>query len=198
MKPLRLLALSALLAMSLSAYASVGCARAQANAVLEPPRLDVPMPPPRVVETIAIEEPPPVPTPPQELPVAPPVVQTPAPVVPPRTGSPRAVDPPKADVAAPAAAPKSEEKPSGPPPLQTAPSQQDARAVEEVHGLIGRASTDLDRVNYRALAAGARSQYEQARAFIKQAGDALKGKNFQFARILADKAATLAAQLSGM
>jgi hypothetical protein len=52
-------------------------------------------------------------------------------------------------------------------------------------------------VNYRTLAAGARSQYEQARAFIKQSEDALKGKNFQFARILADKAATLAAQLSG-
>jgi hypothetical protein len=195
MKPLLLLALSATL---LSAHASVGCARAQANAVLEPPRLDVPMPPPRVVETVAVEEPLPAPTPPQEPVVVPPVVQTPAPVAPARTGSQRPVEPPKADLAAPPPAPKPEEsKPSGPPPLQTAPSQQDARVIEEVRGLIGRASTDLGRVNYRTLAAGARSQYEQARAFIKQSEDALKGKNFQFARILADKAATLAAQLSG-
>ena len=42
-----------------------------------------------------------------------------------------------------------------------------------------------------------RGEYDQARRFISQAEDALVKKNLVFAKNLADKASTLAAQLAG-
>lgn len=66
-----------------------------------------------------------------------------------------------------------------------------------VRGLIARATSDLSRVDYQALNVDARNQYDTARRFAAQAEDALKAHNVVFANNLADKAAALAAQLSG-
>jgi hypothetical protein len=52
-------------------------------------------------------------------------------------------------------------------------------------------------VDYARLSADGRMQYEQSKRFIQQAEDALKTQNFVFAQTLADKAATLAAELLG-
>ena len=60
-----------------------------------------------------------------------------------------------------------------------------------------RATADLNRIDYRALNAEARVQYDTAKRFISQAQEALRAKNLVFARSLADKAAALAAQLAG-
>ncbi|PYR38839.1 MAG: hypothetical protein DMF89_05730 [Acidobacteria bacterium] len=60
-----------------------------------------------------------------------------------------------------------------------------------------KASADLGRVNYRNLNADARTQYDTAKGFIRQAEDAQRARNLDFARNLAEKAATLAAQLAG-
>jgi hypothetical protein len=52
-------------------------------------------------------------------------------------------------------------------------------------------------VDYRALNADARIQYDQAKRFVRQADDAIRTKNLVFAKNLAEKAATIAAQLAG-
>ena len=54
---------------------------------------------------------------------------------------------------------------------------------------------DLQRVNYAALDADGRAQFDIARRFMQQADDALKGGNLPFAGKLADKAATMASVL---
>jgi hypothetical protein len=51
MKRILLVPASLVLAAGVSA---VGCARTQAKAIVEPPRLNVPLPPPRVVETVVV------------------------------------------------------------------------------------------------------------------------------------------------
>jgi hypothetical protein len=52
-------------------------------------------------------------------------------------------------------------------------------------------------VDYGRLNADARAQYDQSKRFMEQAQQALRDRNFVFAATLADKAATLAAGLSG-
>ena len=62
----------------------------------------------------------------------------------------------------------------------------------------GAAPRDLQRVNYAALDADGRAQYDTARRFMQQAEDALKGGNLAFAGKLADKAATMASVLDSL
>src|SRR5262245_35756198 len=170
------------------AVAASGCARrVQARAVIEPPRLNVPPPPPRVVETVVVEAPQPEPEP-QEPPAPAPVEQPAAPPRPPRAGASRAAEPPKAETPpAEPVGPKPEEaKPPAPPPLQAIPAQQEIKVEAEVRNLLRRASSDLNRVDYRALGAAARTQYEQAKGFMTQSEEALRVKQLVFARVLAD------------
>ena len=63
--------------------------------------------------------------------------------------------------------------------------------------MIRSAETNLSKVNYQALGSEAQLQYNQAKAFIQEAENALKVKNLPFAKTVAEKAATLAAQLFG-
>ena len=59
------------------------------------------------------------------------------------------------------------------------------------------ATAELSRIDYRALNPDARTQYDTAKRFIRQADDAIRSKNLVFAKSFADKAATIAAQLGG-
>src|SRR5438552_14190305 len=91
--------------------------------------------------------------------------------------------------------PKNEEpRPSS--PLQTAPATAEGEAERSIRATIARATTDLSHVDYRALNADGRSQYDQAKRLMRQAEDAMREKNLVFARSVADKAATIAAQLA--
>ncbi len=65
-------------------------------------------------------------------------------------------------------------------------------AEQRVRASLAQASRDLSRINTRALNAEAKAQYDIARRFVEQAGDALRAKNFVFAGQLADKASNLA------
>ena len=67
----------------------------------------------------------------------------------------------------------------------------------DVSTALQRANADLNRVDYRALNADARTQYDTAKRFVRQADDAIRTKNLVFAKNLAEKAATIAAQLAG-
>ena len=64
-----------------------------------------------------------------------------------------------------------------------------------VRDMLTRANRDLGRIDYGKLTMDGRAQYEQARRFGQQAEQALKERNLVFAATLADKAATLAAEL---
>ena len=66
-----------------------------------------------------------------------------------------------------------------------------------IRASLQRASADLNRVDYRALNADARTQYDTAKRWVRQADEAIRAKNLVFAKSIAEKAATIAAQLAG-
>jgi hypothetical protein len=80
--------------------------------------------------------------------------------------------------------------------LRPAPSAADPQAERAVRDLLARSTRDLGRVNVARLSAGGRAQFEQARRFAQQAEQALGARNVIFAATLADKAASLAAELA--
>jgi hypothetical protein len=174
--------------------ASAGCSRLSARTEPEPPPpLDVPSPPPRVVETADTDPPNPgtlVDAPASGAPSArrpSPRVETPKPDPP----KPEPAPPPVAEVPPPA-------EPTKPATtLQTAPPEQEAVLEKEIRAKLERANGNLNRVDYRALPKDAREQYDLAKRFVTQAEDAIRAKNLVFAGRLADNAVTIAAQLSG-
>lgn len=178
-----------LAALCLSASLVVGCMRGQAQTVPDVP-LDVPAPPPRVVEVVEPEDAPIIPLPEEPVRTTPPrprLTPTPRP-------DPRAE--PRVD--AEATKPVEEAgRPTPAPSLQTAPTQQEGEAERRVRLLLAQATSDLNRINVQGLNADARQQFDTARRFVAQAEEALKSRNLVFASNLADKAAALASQLSG-
>ena len=174
--------LSVLTAAAVCTVLAAGCAKAQAKSSPDGPALQVPQPPPRVI--VAAAEPPPLPV--EEPPVAP--VPQPAPPV----LVPRPAPPPRAT------------RPE--PPVESPPANRVERTLRApgdvareraIRDRLTGASADLTRADYGRLSAGAREQYDQAKRFIQQAEQAIKDQNLAFASTLADKAATLAADLAG-
>ena len=174
-----------------------GCATTHAKAGPDAPPLDMPLPPPRVIGGTDTEPPPPIPLPEEPARRTPPATarRPPAPSPKPETNK---ADPSKADTP-PAAAepPKPAEEPPKPPPLRTAPAGREREEQQRIRAQLLHATNDLNRIDYRALNADARTQYDTAKRFVTQAEEALRAKNLVFARSVADKAAALAAQLAG-
>jgi hypothetical protein len=170
--------------------AASGCAKAQAKTAPEGPPLSIPDPPARVLAPV------------EEPATAPVAVETPAPQLPrPPAARPPVRRPagnaadnePRPETPAPAAAAPAPQP--APPTLRAAPSAADAAAERNVREVLARAARDLGRVDYGRLSTDGRVQYEQSKRFTIQAEQALKDLNFPFAATLADKAATLAAEL---
>lgn len=167
---------------------TAGCLRGQAKALPEIP-LDMPAPPPRMVEVRDPEEPAII-----QLPEEP-ARTTPA--------MPRRTPPPRVDSRPPEPRPEPDVRPAEdaartpPPTLQTAPAHQEGEAERRVRLLLTQATTKLDRINVQNLNADARQQFDTAKRFVAQAEDALRARNLVFATNLADKAAALAGQLAG-
>jgi outer membrane biosynthesis protein TonB len=182
----------AILPVAVCACLTSACFGLRARAVMAPTPLDMPEPPPRVVEVREPDVPPPIPLPEE------PVRNTPTrpPSRPPEPARP-AQPPPVAETPVDAAKPE-ELTPRTPTTLQTTPTQREEEVERRIWGLLGQAKADLNRINYQALTSDGRTQYEQAKRFISQAEDALqRARNFVYANNLADKAATIAAQLLG-
>ena len=190
MKTLHVLVLMSLVAS--------GCVRTAAKTTPDAPPLDMPAPPPREIEPTEVETPAPVPL------VAEPARNTPPtrPRTTPREQAPR-VEPPK-----PAEPPKAEPPPVEPvkpaeeplkptSTLQTTPATAEGEVERGIRASITRANAALNSIDYRVLNAGAKTQYDTAKRWIRQADEAMKSKNLVFAKNLADKAAALAAQLGG-
>jgi hypothetical protein len=175
-----------------------GCTHTQAKSTPDAP-LDMPAPPPRDVEPSDADVPPPVPLvsePARSAPVRPRQAPPQQPRVEPPKTEPKP-EPPKPDTAAPESPKPTEEPPRPPTTLQTAPTTVEGEQERTIRATLTRASSELSRVNYRALNTDARTQYDTAKRFIQQAEEAMKTKNLVFAKNLADKAAVLAAQLGG-
>lgn len=182
-----------LLPIGLAAVLSVtsACAHAKATTVAELPPLDMPEPPPRVVEVI---EPEPLPV--AVLPEEPRTNVRSRPAQPARQDTPRQdaprIDPVIAETPKPA-----DDAPKTPTMLQTTPTQREGELDRRIRILVAQARNDLNRVNYQALNTDARNQYDMAKRFATQAEEAARARNLMFANNLADKAAALAAQLLG-
>jgi hypothetical protein len=174
------------------AGAASGCAKARAAAVPDGPPLAMPLPPPRVFAPVDEEAPlaasPVVPeTPPVEAP------QPPTERRPPRRA---ATTPPEREKPEPAPRPP-QPAPEPPRELRAASTPADAEADRKIRALLLTASRSLDQVDYQKLSIAGKEQYENAKSFGDQAGEALTQRNYVFAETLADKAAKLAAELLG-
>jgi len=176
----------------LGATLASGCVRTHAKAAPDNPPLDMPAPPARDIESS--EDNPPVPV---ELPSEPAHTAIKRAPPPPRNEPPRTEPKPEMPPAEPPKPPAAEEPPRAAPPLQTTPAEEVGELENAVRAAVARARHDLNRVDYRSLNPEARNQYEVAKSFIRQADDAIRVKNLEFAKTVADKAAVLAAQLAG-
>jgi outer membrane biosynthesis protein TonB len=181
----------AFLAVVVCASLASGCFGLRARAVTMPTPLDMPEPPPRVVEVHEPEAPPPISLPEE------PVRSTPT-----RPRPTPAAENPRPSQATPPETPADAAKPEDltprpAPTLQTTPTQREEELERRIKGMLGQAMTDLNRINYQNLSADGRSQYDLAKRFVSQADDALKAKNLAFASTVAEKAVTLAMQLAG-
>ena len=165
---------------------SASCAKPKARVIPDIP-MEIPLPPPRVVETV-------------DVPSAPPVglISEPAQAVPdrPRTSGSRSEPRGEAPRQEPAP-PRPDDHRAGTSSLQTTPVERESEVEQQVRALVAKASRDLAKVDYPLLDRDARTQYDTARRFIDQAEEAAKARNFVLAGTLADKAATLANQLGG-
>jgi hypothetical protein len=166
------------------AAGGAACAKARAEVVTpDGPPLQVPEPPARVLMPV------------EDL-VSTPLVPEPEPApiaVPPRTPTrPAAETRPQPVPPPPVAAPP----PTGPRDLRT-PSVANSDSERSVREVLARAARDIVRVEYGQLSPDGRAQYDQSKRFSVQAEEALKERNLIFAATLADKAATLAAELLG-
>ncbi len=168
--------------------ALTGCTHASAKTTPEMPGLEMPAPPPRDAEPNEVETPapaPPVVEPARTAPARPrPPVREPA-----RPETPK-VEPPAVEMPKPA-----DDSPK--PTLQTTPAMAEGEVERGIRASLSRANADLNRIDYRGLNADARTQYDTAKRFVRQADEAMRAKNLVFAKNLAEKAATLAAQLAG-
>jgi hypothetical protein len=183
----------ALLLISILSLATA-CATAHAKTPVERPPLDVPPVPPRVIEPATPVEPPPEPV--GDLPATPanprprpqretrevPKPETKPPDTTPVETPPATTTPPPQPAVA---------------PLRTPTSADGAEAARRVREVIDRATKTLNTVDYRALNTEQRTQYNNAKLFIKQAEEAAKAANFEFATGLAEKAEKLAKELQG-
>ena len=176
--------------------AAAGCSRLSARSVPEPPPpLDVPAPPPRVVEAADADPPNPgtlVDAPASSAPSSrrpPPRVEAPKP----ETKKPESAPPSSPVTELPPVAPTEPTKPVT--TLQTTPPEKEPALEQEIRTKLNRAMKDLERVDYGGLPPNAKLQYDQAKRFATQAEEQITAKNLVYARTLADNAAIMAAQL---
>jgi len=184
-----------------AALLSGACASASAKGKpSDKPALNVPPPPPRIIEPA----PEPMPEPVSELPTAP------ATTTPPASRSNRSRE---SKPAANTDSKPAEQKPAEPPPTDPAPVAQppaqppaqlrtpqtaDAEnASKAVRATVQNANSLLSNIDYRQLSKLRQKAYNDAKQFILQAEDAIKQGNFVFAQGMATKAETLARELAG-
>jgi hypothetical protein len=110
---------------------------------------------------------------------------------------PKAAELPRAEATLEGQRPAEEAGEAAPAPvLQLAPTTESDVTEETIRQQLTHAARDLNRVDYGALSADAKAQYDTAKRFMVLADQAIKDRNFVFARTLADKAGVIAGVLS--
>lgn len=186
-------ALRTFLLIALVAVGVAGCATTRAEVPRERPALDVPMPPPRVIEPLPVPDPPPV-QPLGEVPGG----STP---VPPRPRPQRAAEnnakpESKPDETKP---PESAAQPNPPPvPQLSIPEASDAaRLTAQIRGTIERTRAALEKIDYGPLSDTRKKTYNEVKLFADQAEAELKLNNLLVAKELAEKSERLVKDLQG-
>lgn len=177
-----------LLAIS-AALLTAACGTAAAQQQVQLPDtapLAMPAAPSHVVVPAAPEPPPP------------PVIDAPAPsaALPATSGGAATRTPPPPKPATPPTTPPSTPQtapPAAPASLPAAPNQGELE--QQARALVLSADQTLDKIDPKALSADGRAQYDTAKRFLTQAGDALKARNIVYAWQLANKANTIATLL---
>jgi outer membrane biosynthesis protein TonB len=174
----------------------------KAKVPVERPPLDVPPPPPRVVEPAPVPDDSPQPVPDLPPPPAPARPAKPTQPRPNNNSTPAEAKPePKPDQAPPtdSTATPATTTPAAPavPQLRTPQTADGSEAEKTVRATLDRAKTVLGGVNFNPLSNERKKAYNDAKAFIQQAEDALKQGNYVFAQGVATKAETLAHELAG-
>jgi outer membrane biosynthesis protein TonB len=188
------------LALPLIALLASGCASVSAKSK-DAPGLNVPPPPPRVIEPAPEPLPEPVPDLPSTTAASPPNPSAPRPNRPRENRSP-ATDPkaneqkPVEPVTPPDPAPVAQPPAQPPAQLQT-PQAADTNAARAVRSTIDRANGLLSGVDYGRLSNDRKKAYDDAKRFSQQAEASLKEGNVVFAQAVATKAETLARELAG-
>jgi outer membrane biosynthesis protein TonB len=163
-----------------------GCTTLQAKkAPVELPALDVPPPPPRVVEPAPAPEPPPEPVP--DLPPPSAAPPKPRPQAKPTTNEPKP-EPPKPEPPPDTTASAPPAAPPQVPQLRTPQTADGAEAEKNVRATIDRAKSTLGGVNYNGLSNERKKVYNDAKSFNQQAQDASRQGNFVLAQASATKA----------
>ena len=171
-----------------------GCSRLSARtAPAPPPPLDVPAPPPRIVEALGTDSPSPgtlVDAPESSAPSTrrpPPRVEAPKPEPKPAEPPPTPVTevPPPVEPAKPVTT------------LQTTPPEREAALEQQIRSKVELAGKTLNSIDYKKLPRSEQQQYDQAKNFLARAEEAILEKNLVFARQLAENAEKMAAQLAG-
>lgn len=183
------------LVLSIVLLLAGGCIRPRPNTRPQPAALDVPPPPARVIVPVEPDEEPADETPatqPEEKERRPTRPRPSTRVERPETAKPTDLkpEPPAAEAPRPPAA-TGTPLPSLQPVLPASPGEMEKRVRDQ----LAQASRDLQRIDYRVLSADGKSQYDTAKRFIEQAGQALTEKNLVFAARLAEKAVGLSTNL---
>jgi hypothetical protein len=182
----------ALLGLVCLASGAAGCASTRAQTRSDPAPLEIPEPPPRLIEPLPEIA---------EIPAREPERRDPTPTAPRRP--PPAREPSQASRVEPKpdAAKPPDPIPAVDPPAPAAPRAElrtpdtvDDRTVNQV---LDNAKRMLERVDYQKLGKEAQEQYNTAKRFMDQASEALNAKNLIAAKYLADKADTIAKELTG-
>ncbi|HEY7502278.1 MAG TPA: hypothetical protein VH740_27405 [Vicinamibacterales bacterium] len=176
------------LVLLLMAAGLAACATGGAQVIEERPTLAVPPVPPRTIEAQPQVEPP----------VAEPIVEPVAPLPPapkPRPNRPPATSEPKPD-------PKPEQPVEtvnatvpNPPPvaaLRTPSTPSGPEATRQIKETLARAEGILSRVDYQRLSADKRANYDNAKAWMLQADEAIKKDDLRLAANLAERAENIA------
>ena len=178
---------------------ATACASASAKSKpADMPPLNVPPPPPRVIESA----PQPLPEPVSDLPANPPATSTSRTSRPP-TSKPvaseaRASDPKPVELPPPTPDPAPVAPPAPPAAQLRTPQTADVGNAEKgVRATIARAQQMLSGVDYGPLNRERKKAYDDAMRYMKQAEEALGKSNFVFAEAIANKAERLAKELAG-
>ena len=167
--------------------AGAACKTARAATPVERPNLDVPPPPPRIIEPAPpVEAPPPEPV--GELPSATPTGGTSRPRPPAQKPEAKPDTPPDP---APVAAPP----PANPTQLRAPGLASGPETAGEIRAILDRAKGLLNSIDYRRLTRPQQASYDTAKRFAEEGEKELKTANYVLAKELAEKAERLAKEL---